>query len=71
MILGKLTWAAIPLDQPIPLIASLVVVALAILGVHSPGWCVKGHWLPYLWKRMDYLRRSQADRRDVLRCWRW
>ena len=44
--LGKLTWAAIPLDQPIPMIAS-TVVALTILGVLA--WVVlKGH-LPYLW----------------------
>jgi cytochrome o ubiquinol oxidase subunit I len=45
--LGKLTWAAIPFDQPIPMIAS-GVVALAILAVL--GWVViKGH-LPYLWR---------------------
>jgi len=35
--LGKLTWAAIPLDQPIPMIAS-GVVALAILAIL--GWVV-------------------------------
>jgi cytochrome o ubiquinol oxidase subunit 1 len=45
--LGKLTWAAIPLDQPIPMIASSVV-ALSIFGVLA--WIVlKGH-LPYLWR---------------------
>jgi len=44
--LGKLNWSAIPLDQPIPMITSGVVV-LAILGVLA--WVVvKGH-LPYLW----------------------
>src|SRR6201997_961817 len=45
--LGKLTWAAIPFDQPIPLIAGAVVlvVILAVL-----VWVVvKGH-LPYLWR---------------------
>src|SRR5258707_7944603 len=43
---GKLNWSAIPLDQPIPMIAS-GVVALGILGVLA--WVVvKGH-LPYLW----------------------
>src|SRR6202165_3392171 len=45
--LGKLNWSAIPLDQPIPMITSSVVV-LAILGVLAWG-IVKGH-LPYLWK---------------------
>jgi cytochrome o ubiquinol oxidase subunit 1 len=45
--LGKLTWAAIPLEQPIPMIAS-AVVALGILAIL--GWVVvKGH-LPYLWR---------------------
>jgi cytochrome o ubiquinol oxidase subunit I len=44
---GKLSWAAIPLDQPIPMIAS-GVVALAIVGVLA--WVfVKGHF-PYLWR---------------------
>src|SRR5437868_2186010 len=43
---GRLTWDAIPFDQPIPLITSLVVI-LVILGVL--GWVYwKGH-LPYLW----------------------
>jgi cytochrome o ubiquinol oxidase subunit 1 len=45
--LGKLTWAAIPLEQPIPMIAS-AVVAFGILAIL--GWVVvKGH-LPYLWR---------------------
>src|ERR1700710_3153722 len=45
--LGKLTWAAIPVDQPIPLIAAALVV-LAIIGVLT--WVtVKGFW-PYLWR---------------------
>jgi cytochrome o ubiquinol oxidase subunit 1 len=45
--LGKLTWAAIPFDQPIVMIASGVVglVLLAILGLVT----VKGWW-PYLWR---------------------
>jgi cytochrome o ubiquinol oxidase subunit 1 len=44
---GKLTWQAIPFDQPIVMVAS-AVVALAMTGVI--GWVVlKGH-LPYLWK---------------------
>jgi cytochrome o ubiquinol oxidase subunit 1 len=45
--LGKLTWAAIPFDQPIPMIAS-GVVGLGIAGVLLLV-LVKG-WLPYLWR---------------------
>jgi cytochrome o ubiquinol oxidase subunit 1 len=44
---GKLSWAAIPLDQPIPMIAS-TVVGLAIIGVLTLV-VLKG-WLPYLWR---------------------
>jgi cytochrome o ubiquinol oxidase subunit 1 len=43
---GKLTWHAIPFDQPIPLITSIVVlliiVAIAI-------WVWRNGWWPYLW----------------------
>ncbi|WP_040771712.1 hypothetical protein, partial [Rhodopseudomonas sp. B29] len=45
--LGKLDWSAIPLDQPIPLIAgaAVLVVILAVM-----IWIfVKGHF-PYLWQ---------------------
>ena len=44
---GKLSWDAIPWDQPIPLVAASVV-ALGLLVVF--GWIVmKGH-LPYVWR---------------------
>ncbi|MBV9062901.1 MAG: cbb3-type cytochrome c oxidase subunit I, partial [Alphaproteobacteria bacterium] len=45
--LGKLSWSAIPFDQPIPLIAGAVVVLLmlgALALVLAKGW------MPYLWK---------------------
>ncbi len=45
--LGKLSWAAIPLDQPIPLIAG--VGAFAIVGLVAIYLLVKGWW-PYLWR---------------------
>jgi cytochrome o ubiquinol oxidase subunit I len=45
--LGKLSWAAIPLDQPIPLFAAAVVVA-AIFAVLA--WITLKGWLPYLWR---------------------
>ncbi|MGN6849393.1 MAG: cytochrome o ubiquinol oxidase subunit I [Sphingomicrobium sp.] len=43
---GRLTWDAIPFDQPIPLITSIVVL-LIIAAVVIWVW-VKG-WFPYLW----------------------
>ena len=45
-IFGKLTWSAIPFQEPIPLITSIVV----IIGLAAvAGWITaKKHW-PYLW----------------------
>jgi cytochrome o ubiquinol oxidase subunit I len=45
--LGKLTWAAIPLNEPLPLVsgAVVVIIILAILAFIT----VKGWW-PYLWR---------------------
>src|SRR6195256_4327828 len=45
--LGKLSWAAIPFNQPIPMAASLMVIVgvLVVLGLVT--W--KGWW-PYLWR---------------------
>src|ERR1700731_3598077 len=45
--LGKLSWSAIPFNQPLPMIAS-GVVALAILAVLA--WVVFSGRLPYLWR---------------------
>src|SRR3984885_6020248 len=45
--LGKLTWDAIPFDQPIPLItgAAVLVIMLAIV-----VWIIVAGHLPYLWR---------------------
>ncbi|MBV9287596.1 MAG: cytochrome o ubiquinol oxidase subunit I [Hyphomicrobiales bacterium] len=45
--LGKLTWAAIPFDQPIPLVAGAVVMVI-ILGVLV--YITAKGWVPYLWR---------------------
>ncbi|HTS90918.1 MAG TPA: cytochrome o ubiquinol oxidase subunit I [Stellaceae bacterium] len=44
--LGRLTWSAIPFNEPLPLVSAIVVVLviLAVLGFIT----VKGWW-PYLW----------------------
>ena len=44
---GKLSWAAIPFDQPIPLITSIVVI-FVILAVLI--WVTVKGWVPYLWR---------------------
>jgi cytochrome o ubiquinol oxidase subunit 1 len=46
-LLGRLTWEAIPFDEPIPMAAS-GVVALGTLGVLA--WIVVSGRLPYLWR---------------------
>jgi len=43
---GKLSWSAIPLNQPIPLITSVVLI-LVIAGVL--GLVTAKRWWPYLW----------------------
>src|SRR5205085_8569575 len=45
--LGRLSWAAIPFNEPLPIISAAVVliVILAVLGLVT----LKGWW-PYLWK---------------------
>ena len=45
--LGKLSWAAIPFNQPVPLIAGSVVI-LIVLAVIT--WVVLSGHLPYLWR---------------------
>ncbi|HWV01849.1 MAG TPA: cytochrome o ubiquinol oxidase subunit I [Devosia sp.] len=44
---GKLSWSAIPLDQPIPMVAS-GVVAIVVIGVLA--WVFVKGWFPYLWQ---------------------
>src|SRR5689334_1315279 len=43
---GRLTWAAIPFHEPIPLITSLVVL-IAIGAIAA--WITVNKWWPYLW----------------------
>jgi cytochrome o ubiquinol oxidase subunit 1 len=45
--LGKLSWTAIPFDQPIPLLAA-ALVGVVIIGVLA--WVALKGWLPYLWR---------------------
>jgi cytochrome o ubiquinol oxidase subunit 1 len=45
--LGKLSWAAIPLTQPIPMAASLFII-VGMLGVL--GLITWKRWWPYLWR---------------------
>jgi cytochrome o ubiquinol oxidase subunit 1 len=58
---GRLTWDAIPFDEPIPLITSLVVVAIvAALAV----WISRKGWWPYLWN--EYITSTDHKRIGVM-----
>ena len=61
--LGKLTWSAIPLDQPIPLIASFVV-GIVLLGVIA--WVVLKGYAPYLWR--EWITSVDHKRIGVMYC---
>ena len=58
---GKLTWAAIPFNQPIPLITSLIVIA-AIAGIAF--WITRNKWWPYLWH--EYVTSTDHKRIGVM-----
>ena len=63
MILGKLTWEAIPFDEPIPLISG-VAVYVAVLAVLV--WAVlKGYW-PYLWR--EWITSVDHKRIGIMYC---
>ncbi len=61
--LGKLTWAAIPFDQPIPLVTSIVV--LGVVGAVLALVTVKGWW-SYLWH--EWLTSVDHKRIGVMYC---
>ncbi len=61
--LGKLSWDAIPYDQPIPMAAS-TVVALVIIGVL--GWVTVRGYIPYLWK--EWITSVDHKRIGVMYC---
>ncbi len=61
--LGKLTWAAIPLDQPLPMVAS-GVVGLALVGLMA--LIVFKGWLPYLWR--EWITSVDHKRIGVMYC---
>src|SRR5947209_3378177 len=58
---GKLTWDAIPFNQPIPLITSIVVL-LALAGVAA--WVTVKGWWPYLWN--EYITSTDHKRIGVM-----
>ncbi|MGB7040448.1 MAG: cbb3-type cytochrome c oxidase subunit I, partial [Xanthobacteraceae bacterium] len=61
--LGKLSWSAIPIDQPIPLAASGLMI-IVIVGILI--WItLKGHW-PYLWR--EWITSVDHKRIGVMYC---
>jgi cytochrome o ubiquinol oxidase subunit 1 len=62
-VLGKLTWEAIPWDQPIPLAAGAMVLAVAIGAI---AWIVIAGHLPYLWR--EWITSVDHKRIGVMYC---
>ena len=60
---GKLTWSAIPFDQPIPLGAS-VLVALMMCAVLA--WVISKGYAPYLWR--EWITSVDHKRIGVMYC---
>ncbi|HEY6482207.1 MAG TPA: cytochrome o ubiquinol oxidase subunit I [Steroidobacteraceae bacterium] len=61
--LGKLTWSAIPFDQPIPL-AAAGIVGIVIIGVGL--WVLLKGYLPYLWR--EWITSVDHKRIGVMYC---
>jgi cytochrome o ubiquinol oxidase subunit I len=61
--LGKLSWSAIPFNEPIPLVTSIVVVAV-ILAVLL--WITVKGWWPYLWS--EWITSVDHKRIGVMYC---
>jgi cytochrome o ubiquinol oxidase subunit I len=62
-VFGKLTWQAIPLDQPIPLAAGAFVVLVIVGGV---AWVwIKGY-IPYLWR--EWITSVDHKRIGIMYC---
>jgi cytochrome o ubiquinol oxidase subunit I len=60
---GKLSWAAIPFDQPIPLVTgALVIVGIVVV----LGWITLKGWLPYLWR--EWITSVDHKRIGVMYC---
>ena len=60
---GKLTWSAVPFDQPIPLVAA-AMVGLVISGVL--GWVTWKGYVPYLWR--EWVTSVDHKRIGVMYC---
>jgi cytochrome o ubiquinol oxidase subunit 1 len=62
-VFGKLTWAAIPFDQPIPLVtgAAVIVILAAVL-----VWVAVKGYVPYLWK--EWITSVDHKRIGIMYC---
>jgi cytochrome o ubiquinol oxidase subunit 1 len=60
---GKLSWSAVPLDQPLPMVSGCVV-ALGVVGVIV--WVVLKGWAPYLWR--EWITSVDHKRIGVMYC---
>jgi cytochrome o ubiquinol oxidase subunit 1 len=62
-LLGKLTWQAIPLHEPLPLFSGLAVVVIMLAVV---AWVVVRGYLPYLWR--EWITSVDHKRIGIMYC---
>src|SRR6185437_13373336 len=62
-LLGKLTWQAIPFQEPLPLFSGLVVVILVLAVV---AWVVAKGYVPYLWR--EWITSVDHKRIGIMYC---
>jgi cytochrome o ubiquinol oxidase subunit 1 len=61
--LGKLSWSAIPFDQPIPLFTSLIVIVVLLATL---SWVLIKGYAPYLWR--EWVTSVDHKRVGVMYC---
>jgi cytochrome o ubiquinol oxidase subunit 1 len=63
LLFGKLSWSAVPLDQPLPMV-SAGVIGLGLAGVAI--WIIRKGWAPYLWR--EWITSVDHKRIGVMYC---
>ena len=61
--LGKLSWSSLPLNQPIPLITSIVLIVIIIATL---AWLTAKHHWPYLWN--EWITSVDHKRIGIMYC---
>ena len=63
LLFGKLSWRALPLDQPLPMVSAGVI---ALVAIGTAVWVLRRGWAPYLWR--EWITSVDHKRIGVMYC---